>query len=100
MGYFDNLDTQTEREYECEGCGLKETLTERDAFDKGWDYPPFMGEWGVVSPRTCGNCGIDCTAYWQLITHQGEPLPEKHLNTVLRIQREVSSGAGRTEAHR
>jgi len=100
MGYFDDLDTETPREYECEGCGKKETLTERAAFDKGWDYPPFMGEWGIVSPRTCGNCGIDTTAYWYLITHAGEPMPEKHLNTVLRIQREVPSGAGRAEADR
>jgi hypothetical protein len=86
---FEDLNDQVLKEYECEGCGLKVTLTERDAFEQGWDYPPFMGEWGTVSPRTCGNCGINCTAYWFLVTKAGEPVPQKHLNTIERILKEV-----------
>jgi len=86
---FKNLDDKVLSEYECEGCGLKETLTQRDAFNKGWDYPPFMGEWGIVSPRTCANCGIDTTAYWHLVTNNGDEVPEKHLITIRRIIAEV-----------
>ena len=36
----------------CEVCGRTEVLTPQEAFDKGWDYPPMMGSFGVVSPRT------------------------------------------------
>ena len=32
----------------CEVCGTEETLTEEEAFEKGWDYPPRMGTFGVV----------------------------------------------------
>ena len=92
---FENLDTTEKREYHCEGCGLKETLTQREAFEKGWDYPPFLGTWGIVSPRTCGNCGIDTTAYWAIITKA--EITEKHLNTIRRIQAEVPDVQGQDE---
>ena len=36
----------------CEVCGRTEVLTPQEAFDKGWDYPPMMGSFGDVSPRT------------------------------------------------
>jgi hypothetical protein len=74
--------------YICETCEVEEDLTEQDAFDKGWDYPPFIGVWGVVSPRTCPDCLIDTTAYWYLLTHGGADLPERHLNTIKRIMSE------------
>ncbi len=51
----------------CEACGKTETLTPEAAFQDGWDYPPRMGEFGVVSPRTCGSCGIDTTLWWRMI---------------------------------
>jgi hypothetical protein len=73
------------REYHCEVCDAKETLTEQEMFDAGWDYPPRIGTWGVVSPRTCGNCGIEETAWWHLITQGSTNLPEKHQATVRRI---------------
>lgn len=42
----------------CEVCGKKEYITAEQAFNNGWDYPPQMGAFGVLSPRTCGDCGI------------------------------------------
>ena len=39
--------------YICEVCGKVKILTTDEAFEKGWDHPPFIGEFGVVSPRTC-----------------------------------------------
>lgn len=73
--------------YECEVCGKMEYLTEEEAYNKGWDYPPFMGEWGVVSPRTCGDCPVTETAWLALVTHQ--KLTEKQLDTIKRIQNEI-----------
>ena len=40
----------------CEVCGKTETLTPEEAFNEGWDYPPRMGGFGIVGPRTCGDC--------------------------------------------
>lgn len=85
----ETLDTETKRPYLCESCGKTEELTEVEAFDAGWDYPPFIGMWAVVSPRTCGDCGIETTAYWQLIT--GTPvrdLSAAHVATIKRITEE------------
>lgn len=76
-------------QYVCEVCDKRQVLTETAAFDAGWDYPPFIGEWGVVSPRTCGgaDCGIDRTAYWALMT--GKPLTDQQQDTVQRILEEL-----------
>lgn len=52
----------------CEVCGKTETMTTDVAFDQGWDYPPRMGVFKILSPRTCGDCGIEKTLYWRLIT--------------------------------
>lgn len=76
--------------YKCEVCGRTEILTETDAFESGWDYPPFIGAWGVVSPRTCADCGIDKTAYWAVIT--GAPLSDHQQDTIQRITEEVPRG--------
>lgn len=70
-------------EYLCEVCDVVANLTEQEAFDAGWDYPPFMGVWGIVSMRTCPNCPMTSTAWWAAVT--GLPLTEKHLATVERI---------------
>lgn len=93
-----NLNTTEPHEYECETCGRKDTLTEKEAFDAGWDYPPFIGIWGVLSPRTCGNCMIDTTAYWAVIlaSKGGKPvdvetLDERHQATIRRIAMEPAS---------
>ena len=34
----------------CEVCGKKEFLTDEDAFNRGWDYPPKMGSFGLLGP--------------------------------------------------
>ena len=49
----------------CEVCGKTEMLTPAEAFSDGWDYPPRMGGFGIVGPRTCGDC---------------YNLPSRHLN--------------------
>lgn len=50
----------------CEVCGRREFLTAKDAFDSGWDYPPRMGHFGLLGPRTCGDCGIDGTLWFKI----------------------------------
>ncbi len=51
----------------CEACGKKEFMTAEAAFIKGWDYPPKMGKFGVIGPRTCGDCGIEQTVWWNIM---------------------------------
>ena len=79
----------------CECCGRVEILTSREANDQGWDYP---GEgaiysssmFGVLSPRTCGKCGITETAYWAIAV-EGKTtaeLSENQLQAVERIMQE------------
>jgi len=89
----DNPDTVRINEYLCEVCGKVDNLTEYDAWNAGWDYPPFMGWWGILSPRTCPNCTMKNTAYWYILTHPVSTLddvPEKHRETILRIKNEVN----------
>ncbi|PVA29539.1 hypothetical protein [Mycobacteroides abscessus] len=50
----------------CEVCGLEAILTPEAAFDAGWDYPPKMGSFGIVSPRTCSDCVIQRTVWWAI----------------------------------
>ncbi|RZS62249.1 hypothetical protein [Xylanimonas ulmi] len=50
----------------CESCGRTEVLDEEQAHSDGWDYPPRMGTFGVISPRTCPNCAIDTTVWWAI----------------------------------
>lgn len=88
---MENRDTVTKRDYLCEVCGKKASLTEDEAFKAGWDYPPFIGVWGIVSPRTCPDCDMTKTAYWHIMTEGGKALPEHHMNTVRRILAETSA---------
>jgi hypothetical protein len=58
----------------CENCGAEKVLTPHEAWNEGWDYPPLLGVYGVVSPRTCGNCPITTTLWWRIINSQeGKP---------------------------
>ena len=50
----------------CECCGQKKFMAPQEAFDEGWDYPPKMGVYAVISPRTCGKCSITDTVWWKL----------------------------------
>lgn len=76
--------------HECEVCGLKVLLTPDLAYELGWDYPPRMGDFGIISPRTCGNCGVEGTAWFAMAVGKQsvEELSDAHLATVLRIVKE------------
>lgn len=50
----------------CECCGKKKFMTPEQAFNEGWDYPPRLGAYGVISPRTCGTCSITDTVWWKI----------------------------------
>lgn len=84
----------------CEVCGKKEFLTAEEAFRDGWDYPPKMGSFRLLGPRTCGNCQLSDTLYWKYwkiqtsgkipIVLEGD-LNEKELITWKRIKGEPGS---------
>lgn len=72
----------------CEVCGKTEVLTPEEAYDLGWDYPPMMGSFGVVSARTCPNCPINQTLWWKMcIDSKSAPydLSEKDKEILKRI---------------
>ena len=57
----------------CEVCGKKEFITAKEALDAGWDYPPHFGGFGLLGPRTCGDCSLKDTLFWKV--HTEFPLP-------------------------
>lgn len=78
----------------CEVCGKTEVLTSDEAYLQGWDYPPRMGKFGIVSPRTCGNCVITDTFWWALQSGKVKSMSDlsDHQKEVLaRIQNEPAS---------
>ena len=80
----------------CEVCGAKVFCTAQDAFDAGWDYPPQLGRFGLLGPRTCGECDITSTLYWK-VQQQAMPiviestLTKEELKTWRRIKNEPES---------
>lgn len=58
----------------CEVCGKKEYITAKEAFNAGWDYPPDMGYFGLLGPRTCGDCLLKDTLFWKINTGGGLPI--------------------------
>lgn len=62
---LDSMNTRPFWHY-CEVCGKKEYITAQEANDKGWNYPPIIGVFGVISPRTCGQCSITDTLFWRV----------------------------------
>lgn len=61
----------------CNGCGKREVLSSKEAFDQGWDFPGPEGIYkempnygfGKIAPRTCGSCSILMDKlYWGLIS--------------------------------
>lgn len=81
----------------CEICGRKEFITAGEAFDSGWDYPPRVGHFGMLSPRTCGNCTMAGTLYMKInspgrlpIVLEDELTPEERI-TWRRIKAEPES---------
>ena len=77
----------------CEVCGKTEILTPEEAFNEGWDYPPRMGGFGIVGPRTCGNCPINLTVWWALVSEKKSvsELSQQQKETIKRIQGEPES---------
>jgi hypothetical protein len=80
--------------YVCESCGRVDNISEEEAFKIGWDYPPFMGQWGVVMPRTCPNCLINTTVWWKLAVEKKryEDLSDKDKAFVESIMLETMPG--------
>lgn len=83
----------------CEVCGKKSFCTAQEAFDAGWDYPPQIGKFGLLGPRTCGNCSLTDTLFWK-VNQQSIPLvitsnlSEDELVTWKRIKGEPESLLG------
>jgi hypothetical protein len=77
----------------CEVCGLVKIMSPEEGYDQGWDYPPEMGQFKIVSPRTCGDCGINGTLWWALSVEGKQPsdLAENQLETLNRILQEPES---------
>ena len=77
----------------CEVCGKTEVLTPDEAFEQGWDYPPRMGAFGVLSPRTCGDCGMVDTLWWRVMYNNLDVnnLSDKDKETLTRIANEPDS---------
>ena len=77
----------------CEVCGRRESLTPEEAYEEGWDYPPKMGAFGILSPRTCPFCSIDKTSWWAIaVEHKSkEELTDEQLETIRRVKNEPDS---------
>jgi len=80
----------------CEVCGLEQTATPDEAFDAGWDYPPRMGVFGVLSPRTCPDCTIDKTLWWAITVNHvdAETVTDAQRATLARIMGEPGTITG------
>jgi hypothetical protein len=85
----------------CEVCGRCERLSSAEAYEAGWDYPPNVGAWTMVSPRTCPKCPINETLWWAVAV-EGRRTPEaigaRHVKTLERIvaepPAEITSSSG------
>lgn len=80
----------------CESCGAKIYCTSQEAYDEGWDYPPRIGTFGVLGPRTCGNCCMINTLYLKVMRQKipiiiKSNLTENELRTWQRIKNEPES---------
>ncbi|SKR42975.1 Uncharacterised protein [Mycobacteroides abscessus subsp. abscessus] len=77
----------------CEVCGRDEILTPAEAYAAGWDYPPKMGTFGVISPRTCRDCPMDRTVWWaiELDGFTEDMLSDAQREVVARILAEPAS---------
>ena len=85
------MQSEKKQVYICEVCGKREVLTQEEAYYAGWDYPPFLGKYGVLSPRTCPCCPINKTVCWK-IACDGVPiakLSEKDKEVIQRIKSET-----------
>jgi hypothetical protein len=60
----DDAATEPRFHHICEVCGRDEILTPEQAYKAGWDYPPKMGKFGIVSPRLCPKCLMVKSVWW------------------------------------
>ena len=83
----------------CEVCGRTELLTAEEAFHNGWDYPPRMGAFGVVSPRTCPDCPATETVWAELMLKEKKPedLNQRQSEALYRILEEPLNLIGRED---
>lgn len=58
----------------CEVCGKKNFITAKEAYDSGWDYPPLIGAFKMLSPRTCGDCPMAQTLFHKVHSQQSIPI--------------------------
>lgn len=81
----------TKFNHTCEVCGKQEMLTSQESYEQGWDYPPNMGAWTIISPRTCGECSINETVWWALTVDRTpyDKLTPEQQETVQHILAEV-----------
>lgn len=86
----------------CSGCGKKQLLSSREAFDAGWDYPGKPGLYetardygfGIMFPRTCPSCTIDKSLYWKMVVQSKDKpaaMTEEMAETLRRIAAEPFS---------
>jgi hypothetical protein len=81
-------------QHTCEICDLKQILSSDEAYRLGWDYPPKMGRFGIISPRTCPTCGgVENTLWWEIISKKTplDQLNKRHQETLKRILTEPES---------
>lgn len=77
----------------CEVCGTEKVMTPDQAFAEGWDYPPRMGAFGVLSARTCGTCPVNRTLWWRVAVEKRDPatLTAADLALIERVKGEPES---------
>lgn len=77
----------------CEVCGRDEILTPTEAYKAGWDHPPKMGHFGIISPRTCRDCPMDRTVWWavEMDGYTEDMLSDAQREVVARILAEPAS---------
>lgn len=77
----------------CEVCGKQEILTSEEGYKAGWDYAPRMYPFKIISPRTCNQCGVENTAWWQISVNGKtfSELSDHQKETVKRIYNEPES---------
>jgi hypothetical protein len=77
----------------CEVCLRDEILSPDEAFESGWDYPPKMGSFGIISPRLCPDCPTPETVWWALMMDErsAESLTERQREAVERMLAEPES---------
>jgi len=78
----------------CEVCGRDEILSPDEAFGAGWDYPPKMGVFGIISPRICPGCLMEDSVWWALMMMPGgsaDALTERQRAAVARMLAEPES---------